>query len=317
MTFSHIWIMARRIPPLNPLHVFDAVARLGSLTRAATELHVTHSAVSRQLAALEGHLGVTLFERGPRGVALTKVGASYHKDIGPAFAAIASATARVAGSAEGQPLRLSVYTTFAAKWLMHRLHRFEQRYPAIPVEISTTVAPINFGDAEIDAAIQFGDGTWEGIASEHLFDDVIEPVCSPALLRQGPPLKSVDDLAAHRLLQSRYRRRDWYDWLHGIGRTDLDTLVEKQRGGFQNSLLAYQAAIEGLGIVMGQIQLLENDLATQVLVRPFRQPIMRELGYYLLVPEGRVHSHKVDAFRSWLRAEVKAMLAKNSKTLHA
>ena len=301
--------MARTVPPLNPLYVFDAVARLGSLTKAAAELCVTHSAVSRQLATLEQYLGVTLFEREPRGVKLTKVGATYHKAVGPAFAGIAAATENIVGTAEGEPLRLNVYTTFAAKWLMHRLQRFEQRHPGISVEISTTVAPMNFNEVEADAAIQFGDGNWPGIASEHLFDDVIEPVCSPALLRKGPALESIADLAHHRLLQSRYRRRDWFDWLTAVGHGDLETLVKQQRGGFQNSLLAYQAAIEGLGVAMGQTRLLANDIAAGTLVCPFNRPLRRELGYYLLMPEGRCPSRKLAAFRSWLLDEIAAMPA--------
>jgi LysR family glycine cleavage system transcriptional activator len=299
--------MARTIPPLNPLHVFETVARLGSLTKAAAELCVTHSAVSRQLSTIEQYLGVVLFDREPRGVRLTKVGATYYKTIGPAFASIAAATENIVGRAEDEPLRLSVYNTFAAKWLLQRLHRFEVRHPAIPVEISTTVSPINFNETEVDAAIQFGDGHWPGIDSEHLFDDVIEPVCSPALLHGGPPLRKIDDLAHHRLLQSRYRRRDWFDWLDAVGRADLEGLVKRQRGGFQNSLLAYQAAIEGLGIAMGQTRLLASDLAAGTLARPFRMPVHRALAYYLLVPGNRRHSGKIDAFRTWLFDEIEAM----------
>lgn len=299
--------MPRTVPPLNPLHVFEAVARLGSLTSAAAEMCVTHSAVSRQLATLENYLGVSLFDRGPRGVKLTKVGATYYKQIGPAFASIVSATETIVGRMEGEPLRLSVYTTFAAKWLMHRLHRFEQAHPNIPVELSTTVAKINFSEVQVDAAIQFGDGNWPGINCERLFDDVIEPVCSPQVLRSGPPLASIDDLANHRLLQSRYRRNDWFDWLRAVGRSDLEGLVSRQRGGFQNSLLAYQAAIEGMGVVIGQTRLLANDTAAGVLVRPFDLPVTREFAYYLLVPDNRRHSRKVEAFRVWLRSETQTM----------
>jgi len=306
MSFLNIDIMARTVPPLNPLYVFETVARLGSLTKAAAELCVTHSAISRQLSTIEQYLGVVLFDRGPRGVRLTKVGATYYKTIGPAFASITAATANILGRAEDEPLRLSVYSTFAAKWLLRRLHRFEVLHPEIPVEISTTASPINFNEIEVDAAIQFGDGHRDGIDMHHLFDDVIEPVCSPALLRDGPPLRTIDDLANHRLLQSRYRRRDWFDWLSKVGRSDLESLVKRQRGGFQNSLLAYQAAIEGLGVAMGQIRLLASDLATGALVRPFRMPIHRELAYYLLVPENRRHSPRIDAFRAWLLEEIAA-----------
>ncbi|WP_207001326.1 transcriptional regulator GcvA [Trinickia mobilis] len=306
--------MPRVVPPLNPLHVFESVARQGSLTSAAAELCVTHSAVSRQITTLERYLGVRLFERGPKGAKLTNVGASYFKQIGPAFSAIATATEAIVGRLEGEPLRLSVYNTFAAKWLMHRLHRFERAHPTIPVELSTTVAKINFNEVQVDAAIQFGDSNWPGVNCERLFQDVIEPVCSPVLLKSGPPLKSIDDLAHHRLLQSRYRRHDWFDWLRAVGRSDLDELVSRQRGGFQNSLLAYQAAVEGMGIVMGQLQLLANDLETGILVRPFNMPVTRDLAYYLLVPDSRRHSRKVEAFRAWLRAEIETMPTSGSGT---
>jgi len=298
--------MTRPVPPLNPLHVFDAVARLGSLTRAAAELSVTHSAVSRQLATLEAYLGVELFERGPRGVTLTKVGERYFTQIGPAFDAISSATAALKGSAEGQPLRLCVYATFAAKWLMHRLHRFEQRYPSITLEISTTVSPVNFSKQDIDAAIQIGEGHWPGASGEFLFADVIEPMCSPALLKNGPPLESIDDLKQYRLLQSRYRKRDWLDWLHAQGRDDFDEYVRGQKGVFQNSFLAYQAALEGMGVVMGQVQLLTKDIEDGRLVRPFQLPVKRDLAYYLVLPDGRGHSRKIAALRSWLIGEAKA-----------
>ena len=307
MRFPNVTAMPRTVPPLNSLHVFEAVARLGSLTKAASELCVTQSAVSRQISTIEQYLGIMLFNRERRGVSLTKVGATYYKAVGPAFASIATATERIVGRAENEPLRLSVYDTFAAKWLMQRLHRFEAQHPAIPIEISTMVLPVNFNEVEVDAAIQFGDGRWPGIEAYHLFDDVIEPVCSPALLRKGPPLDTIDNLAQYRLLQSRYRHRDWFDWLEGVGRSDLEGLLRQQRRGFQRSLLAYQAAIEGMGIAMGQIHLLVNDLAAGALVRPFKMPVKRALAYYFIIPENRRHSRKIGTFRAWLLDEIRQM----------
>jgi LysR family glycine cleavage system transcriptional activator len=223
--------MPRNLPPLNSLRVFEAVARHGSLTKAATELHVTQSAISRQLATIEEYLGVALFNREPRGVSLTKVGATYHQTIGPAFAAITTATERIAGRAEDEPLRLCAYDTFAAKWLIQRLHDFELRHPAIPIEITTRVLPIDFSEVEVDAAIQVGNGDWPGVDAYRLFDDVIEPVCSPALARGGPPLDAIDNLAHYPLLQTRYRRHDWVDWLQGVGRGDLKSLIRHQHRG--------------------------------------------------------------------------------------
>jgi LysR family glycine cleavage system transcriptional activator len=300
--------MSRRIPPLNPLHVFEVVARAGSLTRAADELHISQSAVSRQIAVLEGYLNLRLFQRERRGVTLTTLGAAYLRDIGPAFALIASGTERLLAEASGGPLRVRTYATFVAKWLLKRLPAFQSRHPEIEVRIDTAVPEVDFDKDAVDVAIQFGHGQWPNADAELLFFDEIEPVCSPALLEGKRRLERIDDLAGVRLLHAHYRRADWPDWLGAVGRTDL---LGTTRDGtaremtFPSSMLAYQAAIDGVGVAMGQTLLLQQEFDSGQLARPFRRPIQRDAAYYLLTAAAQSPSVKVRAFRRWLLDEVR------------
>ncbi len=214
--------MAKIIPPLNPLRVFEVVARLGSFTKAAEELHVSQSAVSRQVSLIEDYLDVKLFNREQRGISLTEAGRLYHQKIGPAFASIAAATQDLLMTSRGGPIKVRAYTTFAAKWLMRRLPAFQSANPEIDVRLSTDVTPADFSTDDIDLAIQFGDGSWPDAHCDHLFDDYITPVCSPALLsRPGASLETLDDLKHHRLLHSHYRKGDWSYWLNAVNRPDL------------------------------------------------------------------------------------------------
>ena len=296
--------MAKTIPPLNPLRVFEAVARLGSFTRGADELHVSQSAVSRQISLLEDYLQVRLFIREQRGISLTEAGRRYQQEIGPAFARIAAATQDLLANNRGGPLRVRAYTTFAAKWLMRRLPAFQQAHPEVDVLLSTDVAPADFSSDDIDVAIQFGDGAWPDVQCDRLLDDCITPVCSPALLeRPGAPLKTLDDLKHHRLLHSHYRRDDWPYWLDAVGRPDLaahrDSMV------FSSSILTYQAAVDGLGVAIGQVSLLDQELESGALVCPFETVVRPGLAYYLLLPRRDSTPAKVAVFRDWLLAETR------------
>ena len=291
--------MAKIIPPLNPLRVFEAVARLGSFTKGADELHVSQSAVSRQISLLEDYLQVRLFNREQRGISLTEAGRAYQQEIGPAFALIAAATQNLLAQSRGGPLRVRAYTTFAAKWLMRRLPAFQQAYPEIDVQLSTDVTPADFSSDALDLAIQFGDGGWPGVHCDPLFDDCITPVCSPALLdKPGAPLCCVDDLKQHRLLHSRYRKEDWPYWLAAVGRPALaahpDNMV------FSSSILTYQAAVDGLGVAIGQVRLLDHELDSGTLVCPLPKVVRKGLAYYLLRAQRDAMPRKVTVFRDWL-----------------
>jgi LysR family glycine cleavage system transcriptional activator len=298
--------MSNVFPPLNPLRVFEVAARTGSFTAAAEEMRVTQSAVSRQIATLEGYLGLRLFERGRGSVSLTATGESYRRQIAPAFELIGSATQQLVTQGRVEPLRIRVYTIFAAKWLIRRLPRFRAQYPKIKVHLDNAVAPVDFSKDRVDIAIPLGDGNWPGTEAELLFKDVIQPVCSPQLLKGDKSLKTIDDLSRFQLLHSRYRKKDWPHWLEAMGKSE----VMKETMTFPTSVLTYQAAMEGIGVAIGQVNLLGEDFASGTLVPLFGPPIESGLGYYAVWPNDRPVSQKLRSFLSWLRKEAAAAAVK-------
>lgn len=294
------------LPPLNPLHVFDVAARHLSFTRAAAELRVTQPAISRQINTLESFLGVRLFERDKQGLRLTAEGEQFQRQIAPAFAIIASATTSLMTTGRAEPLKIRVYTTFAAKWLIQRLPSFYVAYPHIKLNISNVVAPIDFEKDKVDLAIQFGAGKWPNVECELLFEDVIQPMCSPKLLRSNR-LVELDDLRKVQLLHSHYRRADWPDWLMAVNRPDLLTDVGVS---FPSSVLTYHAATEGVGVAMGQLHLLRNEIHDGSLVPLFNAPFERPLAHYVAWPKHRALGKKSRSFIHWLKAEVSEFLGK-------
>lgn len=297
--------MARRIPPLNPLRVFEVVARTQNLTAAAQELHVSQSAVSRQLAALETYLGVELFRRERHGVTLTRVGAAYAAKVIPAFEEIGAATDKLLRNTAQGVLRVRTYTTFTAKWLIPRLPDFRNRHPDIEVVVTNAVPDVDFDRDPVDMAIQFGDGHWPRVQLDLLFPDEIEPVCSPAYLAaQLPEGGNPELLLRSRLLVSHYRSADWNDWLEATGRPGAAAGAERM--SFSTSVLTWQAALDGLGMAIGQTSMLSSEIEKGTLVRPFGQPVQRDKAYYLVRPASQRYSRKVDSFRDWLLETARA-----------
>lgn len=290
---------------MNPLRVFEVVARLQNLTAAAQELHVSQSAVSRQITTLESYLGVELFRRERRGVVLTQVGANYAKRVVPAFDEIASATERLLQNRAHGVLRVRTYTTFTAKWLIPRLPDFRSRHADVEVVVTNAVPDVDFDRDPVDVAIQFGDGKWPRVQLDLLFADEIEPVCSPEYLKQNrPPRGKTDALLGGRLLVSHYRRTDWDDWLAATGRTEA--AAQAERMSFSTSVLTWQAALDGLGMAVGQTALLTAEFRKGTLIRPFAQPVRRSLAYYLVRPAAQRYSRRVEVFRDWLLETVRA-----------
>lgn len=299
--------MARRIPPLNPLRVFEVVARTQNLTSAAQELHVSQSAVSRQIAGLETYLGVELFRRERHGVTLTRLGADYAAKIIPAFEEIGTATDKLLRSTSEGVLRVRTYTTFTAKWLIPRLPDFRQRYPDIEVVVTNAVPDVDFDRDVVDVAIQFGDGQWSRVHLDLLFSDEIEPVCSPAYLATHlTDGEAPEQLLRQRLLVSHYRSADWNDWLQATGHSAAAEGTERMT--FSTSVLTWQAAADGLGMAIGQTALLSAEFEQGVLVRPFRQPVQRAKAHYLVRPAAQRYSRKVDGFRDWILETTRSQL---------
>jgi LysR family transcriptional regulator, glycine cleavage system transcriptional activator len=293
----------RRLPPLSALRAFELAARQRSFTQAAARLGVSQSSVTRQMATLEANLGAQLFRRGRRGVELTPEGDAYFREVAPAFELIAAATTRLRQSGDQDLLRVRVYPTFAAKWLIPRLARFQAWAPSVRFELDTDVAPVDFTRSPLDAAIQFGRGDRADVLTEFLIADEIEPVCSPALLAGAKPPLDLDEMMRLPLLHARYRRGDWADWAAASGRPDLAELPGLE---LSSSMLAYQAAEQGLGVAMGQAGLLTDSFARGALMRMFERPLRRSLAYHLLTPGDREPPLRVRAFRAWLRSELAA-----------
>lgn len=293
--------MSRNIPPLNPLRVFETVARLKSFSKAAEELFVSQSAVSRQIGLLEDYLGIQFFHRDRSGVRLTDAGQRYYQDIGPAFERIVAATKRLGIDKDIVYLRLRVYSTFAAKWLLRRMSDFQLSNPEVRLRIATAVAPADFTKEAVDASIQFGDGKWSGVDATYLFGDEIRPVCSPAFLKANGPIRNPADILRCRLIHSHYRQDDWTDWLKSTG---LATSCEEEPLVLPSSLLAYQAAVDGLGIAMGQPRLLEAELESGALLFVTNHVLHRDLAYYMVTPHGASNRLQVDIVRDWLLKEI-------------
>lgn len=289
----------RKIPPLNALKVFESAARLGNLTKAAEELNVSQSAVSRQIALIESYLGVILFQREARGVSLTKLGEEYQREIGPAFFQIVAATEKLIQHEE--TLRVRAYTTFAAKWLLHHLPSFEDQYPNIKIEIKTGVKPADFGQGNQDISIEFMRDSAAGAHATKLFSDIIEPVCSPDVLKGNYRTDGFEHLQSLKILDSKYRTADWPEWISYAGASDAKIIP---RAILPSSLLAYQAAAEGLGVAMGQIRLLQYELKKGILVTPFSLPLERPAGYYLLIAPKQEERIAVRVFKQWILGQL-------------
>lgn len=291
--------MPPQLPPLNPLRVFEVVARHKNLTTAAKELHVTQSAVSRQIATLEKYIGTALIRRESRGVSLTQAGQRYAKDVLPAFKILSEATGKATKQGAQSVLRVRAYTTFTAKWLIPHLAQFRTLHPDIEVFINNAVPNVDFDRDDADVAIQYGDGHWPGTEADLLFKDELEPVCSPEYLAGFPGAANDPRLLLKGpLLVSRYRRDDWDDWL--ASKKLAGKAGKAERMSFSTSVLTWQAAIDGLGLAMGQIPLLKTELDTGLLLRPFSSPWHGDKGHYLVRPALQRYSRKVSMFRNWM-----------------
>jgi len=288
-----------RLPPLNAVRAFEAAARHLSITLAADELNVTPGAVSRQIQSLEDFLGFPLLERGHRQISLTRRGADYFAAATKAIGILREATRRAARRSQRKQLKVRAYTTFAMRWLIPRLSGFHAAHRDVEVLIAASLDPVDFKKEDLDGAIRLGDGNWAGCKSYRLVSNILSPVGSPSLLASGPKLKKAEDLRHYTLLHSTARPDDWAHWLDAVGAADK---VDARAGmTYQSSAMAYAAAIEGQGLAMAQLFLVENDLRDGKLVMPFKKTLdMGAYTYYLLTPTHRPESASMRQFRDWL-----------------
>jgi LysR family glycine cleavage system transcriptional activator len=293
-----------RLPSLNALKTFEAVARLGSMNAAADELHVTQSAVSRQIRLLEEELGIPLFRRIHRGLILTSKGQALSSTLREALGLISDGVERLARSSE--QLRIRVAPTFGIRWLVPRLPEFEARHPEWRIEINLAWYNFELKDRGYDVGITCGRASWPDACLTPIFTEQLTPVCSPAFLdRHGSPKRSVD-FNALPLLHCQFRppdQGDWHRWACGWNGGFFDT----KRGEIFDTLdLSLRAAETGRGIAMADLTVIKDDLALRRLVLPCPEAMVAGSTYYFVQPEPEDSSPIVLAFRDWLLAEVQA-----------
>ncbi|MBS0561290.1 MAG: transcriptional regulator GcvA [Proteobacteria bacterium] len=291
------------LPSLTGLRAFEAAARHMSFTRAAAELNVTQTAISHQIRRLEEQLGLALFVRRNRALALTREAQEYLPAIRTAFEELRRATEKLRRPDHEAVLTVSTTASLAIKWLVTRVASFQDAHPGIEVRLTTSTHLVDFQREEVDMAVRFGRGHWAGLRADWLMAEDMFPVCSPALPTAERPLRRPEDLAHHTLLHTSTWREDWQLWLTAAG---LPVTLAGRRGlTFDQSLTALQAAMEGLGVAMGRTHLVESDIAAGRLVAPFDVVLPQDAGYYVVAPQATAASPKIARFRDWLIASAR------------
>lgn len=290
-----------RLPPLNAMRSFEAAARHLSFTKAAVELFVTQAAISHQVKALEQDLGVPLFRRLNRALALTEEGQALLPFVRGAFDELTAGVRELERFCCGGTLRVTAPPSFAGEWLVARLGRLQHEHPEIDLHLNATPRMVDLARENIDCGIRHGCGDWPGLVAYRLFQPSFKPVCSPALLSGKKPLRTPADLVHHTLLHALDGSDEWRLWLRAAGVDGIDV----GRGlHFDDSDLAMKAALSGVGVAIGRTPLLDDDLASGALVEPFDINLNSECAYHFIVPEATADQPKIQAFRGWLLNEV-------------
>lgn len=265
------------LPPMKALVAFEAAARLQNFTQAANELHLTHGAVSRQIALLEQHFGKPLFARLARGVALTDTGLRLYQTVQAMLHELSALSRELRDDAAAGEVRISITPAFGSHWLLPRLRRLNERYPQITVQLDASMALSKLDRPSFDFAVRYGAGVWPGIEAELLFRDMLTPVCRPELVDEILPLR-IGDIGLPLLHDT--NDLHWRAWLDAIGQTDL--LAQGKATAFNDYNLVLEAALNGMGVAIGRTQLIADLLASGRLIAPFEERVASPLAYYLV-----------------------------------
>jgi len=293
--------MTRPLPPLNALRAFEVAARHNSFTGAATEMRVSHAAVSRHVRALEARLGVTLFRRAKRGVELTEDGVRYLKAVSAAFESIAEATEALAKPRDVR-VRVSVEPAFAGRWLIHRLGRFQAAHPDVDVVLDASPRLVDLARDEADLAVRYGQGGWPGLRQDLVASSRIFAVGRKELRGRRRAAFAPDELRAFVLLHEDDGGL-WRRWFAAAGVADVNV----SRGPrILETGLALDAAAAGQGIALADEALIADDLARGRLVK-LCDVALDDGGYYLLSLASAQRRRPLAAFRDWLLAETASL----------
>jgi LysR family glycine cleavage system transcriptional activator len=294
-----------QVPPLELLLAFEAAARQLSFTKAAGELFLTQSAVSRQIQALEESLGSKLFERRTRALLLTESGQRLYQIAQGVLSELQDATLKLRDAAAVRTVTVTTTPGFASLWLIPRLNGYLQAHPGVDVRISASYEPVNLERAGVDLAIRYAKSAEMG-GERPLFEENVIPVCSPALAADpARPLREPADLRSHVLLHMDDSHASWIDWnlwLHAHGLRDLKPAGALHFSQYDQQV---QAAVNGQGVALGRLPLLRRLLRDKMLVTPFRKSVVSSRGYYVMRSARAVGKQEVAEFEAWLLEETK------------
>ncbi len=289
----------RALLPLNALKAFETSARHLSFTKAAKELKVTQGAVSRQVKLLEQELDVILFHRLHRQLMLTDQGQMLLPPLTEALNMMSDAIENILH--QTKDLSLKVHPTFAIRWLIPRLHKFQALYPGIQVRFATSSINADFKRENFDIGITYRGEKIPGVERKKILIERLTPVCAPSLLQGNTPLKSYEDLKHHFLLHNNPDQREWRSWANQVGVKGLSF----ERGQvFEIDDAALQAATAGLGVALGDLLLIKEDLLTKRLVAPFDYIDVKTGAYYISWPDKNTDKPGVAEFSKWLIKEI-------------
>ncbi len=287
-------------PPIHLLKAFSTTVRFGSISRAADALHLTQSAVSKQVQELERTVGVQLFERVRKRLSLTPAGQRYEAALRPILAQLEAATLELITNADGGgALHLSTLPTFGAKWLIPRLPAFQAAQPQTTLHFVPYVQGYDFHRPDLDCSILFGDGHWPGAVADYLNGREVVLIAPPAA-RGKPFLRRPGDVARHRLLQHISVPNAWNHWLEAHGVKGVNAFAGPQLDQFHGLIRAVSA---GMGLALVPRCLVRDDIASGLVSMPFDEDYLDDLGYWLCYPEAKAHLPSLDGFRQWLLAE--------------
>lgn len=289
----------RLLPPMGTLHSFMAAARHGSFSKAAGEIGLTQSAISRQVATLEDWLQTPLFDRNGRRVQLNADGRAYADAIGPALSAIRVATARALAEPAERALRIATLPTFGMRWLAPRLGQLTRDMPDLVIEFAARTHEFDFDEEGFDAAIHYGLPSWPGAEHELLFRERAIPVIAPRLM-EDHPVNVPCDLLQFPLLVQAERRDAWRLWLGHMG-VPTDRMIAGPT--FEHFLMLAQAAAAGAGVALVPSFMIQPELESGALICPFDQAVVGEAAYYLVYPADRLNSTRFARLREWILAE--------------
>ncbi|MCH2266719.1 MAG: transcriptional regulator GcvA [SAR324 cluster bacterium] len=288
-------------PSLNFLHTFESVARHLSFTNAAKELFVTQAAVSHQIKALEEHLGVKLFHREKRKVFLSEEGQKLLPSVVSGLHGIADSLENIRNYDAEDTLVVGVGSSFSANWLVHRLGAFYQKYPEVNLHLKISNNDPDFATDGTDLAVVWGKGDWPGLLCDKLMVVEFSPVCSPELLKKTHPLRTPEDLIHYPLLDDP-DYDTWQEWFEEAG---IPEKKYKRRTVIRDSNVLIHSTLDGHGIALCAVGIVQEYLDSGRLIRPFELSITAGGFYYLVYPEKALRKPLVSLFKTWLVKEVR------------